>query len=440
MKTTDDRNIKIEKLDWNRALQLIKKIKPELSLLLKQISINTDDLFFYRASYAFGDKIIGDKQTFLSLENGGSIALVDKRIPEEISLDLCYDQERENPLGLVLSKTSELYMGAEALDYSSKLLRTGDFFGVPKALDSENPDRSSILNFNLNAGGRSLFMLPKISDNILYLKACQSLKLSIPSPQKTDEHWQIFVALATQLKSNWECEILYFSRKFIQALRLKEFSELSLYFYKTHAASYNAWHSMANIWQKELESINHKKLLAKYNQNLFNIIKYIFMSSANSEIGFAPLLDNDQAPVGEIQDFYKYAYGLENPIVMGVQKFNYKNNDELPIYISLNQRNTLLENINSSGKHTNISALSDIIYLNNSLREDILNDNVNSNNSLKNLIELTKITYFHNSPSNNTMVRSSKFIPLEDERFMQCGQTFPQRATFLNGCIRISKA
>lgn len=439
MKTLDGQKIKVNRVNWNDAIMLIDRIDHEFSDLLKQVKIDDVNIYFYKASYNFGDTIIHNKNTFLSLENGNKISFNDKNLPIELVKDLSYDLDSENPLGIILSKTSELYTNKNNLTCSSSLLRQNDIFGIPRALDKKNIDRSSVTNFNLNAGAKSLFMLSKISNRSAYAKIKQDLNIDITTPISASDHWQTFVEIATKIKSDWQCEILFFSREFINALKLREWSSVALYLYQLHSNSYTVWHSIAGIWHKDIEFIHHKKRLAKYNKNLFDIVKYIFMLSANGELGYEPLLDDEQAPVSLLKKTYHDLYGLENPIIMGLVKFDYRNINQLPVYVSLNQGNMISENISSSGKYTNMSALSDLIYLNQSIRSAILDDKVLMNNQLKELISHTKVSYYHNNSNIIHNIQDSLNIPLEDTRFCSNHDSFPIRSVFLNGCIKISR-
>lgn len=439
MKTKNGLGIRLDILNWNEAINLIKSINSEMSDVMKQIKFTDEEYLFYKASYNFGDKIIRNKETFLSTESGGSISINDPQIPREIGNDLAYDINSENPLGMILNKSCELYDERNGCAYSHSLLEKNYIFGIPKALDPRNSNRSSILNFVLNAGSRSLFMLPKISDRNSYIKLRQNLNININPPARVEDHWQTFVEITKQVKNDWNCDILFFSRKFIDKLKSKEWALLSLYLHRTHSSYYNAWHGMANLWNQQQELISQNKQMIKYNPNLINVIKYIVMLCANSELGCAPAINDDQAPISLIKDIYSRGYGLENPIIMTTSGFNFRDPESSPVYLSLHHPGLVLDSITSSGKKTNMAALIDIVHLNNLLRGNILNEASIGNNVLLELVKSTKISYYHNNAAESFEIKNVTDISASDDRFQFDGTQFPVSAAFFNGCIKIER-
>lgn len=440
MKTKNGREIKIVPINWNEAISLIKSINPEMVDVMKQVNFSGEEYTFYKANYRFGDKIIKNKETFLSLEDGESISVNDPQIPEEIARDLAYDIELENPLGMILNKSCELYDERNDSVKSHSLLGKNYIFGIPKALDPRNTNRSSIINFNLNAGSRSLFMLPKISDRNSYVKLRQILSLNINPPVGVEDHWQTFVKIIQQVKCDWTCEILYFPRKFIDKLRSEEWALLSLYLNKMHSSYYNAWHGMVNLWNQQQELISQNKQMVKYNPNLINVVKYIVMLCANSELGCAPAVDDEQAPITLIKDIYRDFYGLENPIVMTPAQFNFRDEAAKPVYLSLHHPGLVYDSITLSGKKTNMAALIDLVYLINLFRVNVLNDEPLNNNILLELVNATKISYYHNATTTESLeIKNIAEILETDDRFCADGKQLPTSAAFFNGCIKIER-
>lgn len=437
MKTKDGKELNVTALSWLDATTEIKKLHPELSDIMKQLDFSSKEFIFYKASYAFGNKILSDHDNFIPMKNGDCISVNDPQLPNDLRESLSFDNSRENPLGMILSKTSELYDHRNNEIYSRNLLFPGHIFGIPRALDSYNINRSSILNSNLNAGGRSIFMLNKISDKKCNKKVSQFLGINNPNTELLEDHWQTFVEIAKSSNSDWRCEILYFPRNFIKKLNLKEYASLSFHLHKIHSSYYDAWHGIGSLWRQQHDLMLKDKKINQYNPHIINIVKDLLMLGANSFIGYKPVTDNSQFPFELIKNIYKNEYGLTSPILMEAAKFNFRNPYSQPVYISFSYQKSICNNILLSGKKTNMDALREVTYVNNIVKSNILKL-FNKNNNLFQLISMIKLSYYHNKISEVTEIMRSLEVLQDDDRFQCEEDDFPGNSSFFNGCIKIS--
>lgn len=441
------KKLRLSRILITELLPLLELIKPELYSVLKTINLLDNDYHFYKASYRFGDKILHNKELYFTTEDGESLNITNEVIPNDIYNDLNYDLNIDDPLAMFLNKTSEgvILKDSEVID--SILLKSGDFIGIPRALNSGNIARSTISNYEINAGCRSLFMLSKIGDKKIYQKITKILGYEISIPQSMEDHWQTFAEISNNQNFFWSCEVIFFPRRLIRDLSTQKLSLLNICLSNIHYNTYNMKHSHASIWNIiYFISIEKNKLLNKYNQQYLNIIRHIFMLCSNSAIGFAPITSNEPGPINDITKFFKTYYGLNSPIIMGPNTFNYMEKYQNPVYLSLNYQQIMLNanDVNKYGiKKTNISILSDIKYLYGVYEKYIREEKKLNQSILFNIVNNIKIEYFnlHNNTRQNSGLINCEQIINGDSRFAEIGYELNavQTSSFFNGGIKITK-
>lgn len=440
LRTKNELPLNVVTLNFSEAVTQIKSRDPELSDILKQLKSKFSSLTFYKAHYHFGDNIIFNGKSYLPLIGSGGLSFCNENLPEEIKKDLAYDSISENPFGLIMQNTAEIFTTNDAGVKSITLLHPGDIFGIPRALDSNNSLRSSVLDLNMNAGSRSLFMLPKISDKAYSDRMQTKFNLKINTPESASDHWQTFRIISNQMKYNWRCEIIYFSREFITQLKSPECALLAMYLTNKHSKSYNAWHSLANIWENIFKAISVENNLNKYTPESLTFVKHLFMLQAGSDFGFAPATNNQTGPIHELQETYRDGYKLSNPVIMVPTSFNYRNTGELPIYTSLNHPITIHQKNSTTANKSQIALLDEIRTLYCIYRKKILTSDNLSDTTLAKILQTSGLSFYHTDPLNYKDVMQSNLIANDDRRFIdKNGENFNSSAPFFRGCIKISK-
>ena len=155
------KHLNINKISFDELLLLTEKLQPQFYHALSMLK-NKDEYVFYKAKYKFGDPILQDTKIYFSSNDGQSMAIDDPDLPDDLVADLIYDVKTEDPLAMFLNKVSEAYYAKDNDAINSILLSKGSFIGIPRALNTTKT-RSSIADKNINAGCKSIFMLPKIS-------------------------------------------------------------------------------------------------------------------------------------------------------------------------------------------------------------------------------------------------------------------------------------
>lgn len=441
LKTKDGRLLAVEKLTWADVVDAIDLTNPALAKTMRLL--HSLDYVFYRASYRFGDKIISNGKCYLPLQNGGSIAFNDLDIPDTLRNDLNYDK-KEDPLGLVLSKNSEFYLLGNDGVHTQSVVCPGQMFGIPKAIDANANDAStSALELNLNAGSRSLFMLSRIADQAYHSKIQKHYGIELSVPSTSQEHWAIFVDIANKANSPWRCEVIYFSRKWINQVKNDDWAPIARRLSEINRASYSIWHKVADLWNQTFHEIERdRKLDRYYSLQSIDAGKQLFKLAGHINYGFKPTTNDDSAPISLIIDAYTNIYdklAKQNylPIIMEAAKFDI--NRKYPIYYSINHSAVNQDELEFSKNKSQIARIDEIRRVVENYTKIILEEK----NHVKSLYDVTKATafsYYHINPEDYDKINNAALIGNDDIRFANGkSATFPANSLFFRGCVKISR-
>lgn len=444
LKTKNGRSIDVEELTLSDVVDEISSIDSDLATALDALAHNCSDLTFYKASYQFGSKIISNNNCYLPLSNGESISFNDKDLPDSLLADLYFNPDTEDPLGMVLNKTSEFYLFNSGIIQPYSLIGRGQMFGIPRAVYNDIKDiPTAAVNLNLNAGARSLFMLSSIGDQYHHSKLQAHYGIKLDAPTSLAGHWNVFVDLARKASSPWRCEIIYLPRKWIDKLKTPEWAIITNCLLKLQRMSYNIWHNGARVWETTFQNIERQKKLHSYPMNSLNIAKQLFMLAGNSAVGYRPAQDEDAAPISLLQNAYANMYSLkQRAIIMEPAKFDIQIG--IQVYHSINYPNISYENLEASRKKSQIKLLEELRWLHVFYMRYILEDcDINARVNAKSLYDITaaaSFSFFHPDGEKYPHINDAGLIPDSDPRFgqNQSGE-FPKNSPFFKGCIKISR-
>ena len=435
--------LNVEELSWDDAYPLIKGVLPSLSQVME--SYDNDDLKFYKARYYFGAKIFNAGKCYLPLKNGDSVDFNSELLPDSLVKNLSYDEKREDPLGILLSKTSELYLETGSRIMSHSVVNPGYVFGIPRAIDPDDsvhmPSRSS-LTWNFNSGARAIFFLNRITAKSKHEKLLKELKIKAVVPESTEEQWTVFVEIAKSLEFPWYSEVLFFSREFVQRIRKAESFQLANYLMMLHRGSYNVWHNTALIWNAVFSEIEQKKHLTHYSMYSIFTARQLFLIAANSAIGFKPAMTDSSAPYSAIKDTYGKIYGFkedgQSDVMMEPGVLDTTKTDS--IYYSIN--NPMLAEYTPDtfkGKSL-ISLLEEVFCIVKAYQDNIISEH-SQVESLYKVAKTTIFSFYHGNSDDGVCkdIQDSSLLAHEDERFTSSG-VFPETSAFFKGCIKITKS
>lgn len=422
MKTKDNREIRITKLSLHDLLDIfLEKGFSEIHNLISSLDLPTNQFTFYKAKYKFGVNIISKGVLQFSLEDNNLISINDPLTPPNIADDILGSHSLSNdPLGIIINNCAEGYLKNNGMINTEHLLHPGDFIGVPRALDPQNPNRSSILSYDVSAGSKSAFLLQSVRDRNVYNKIAKDLNLDIAIPESPSNFSQTFADIANHVSNDWFCEIIFFPRNFIDLITQKEFAPLYVYLNQVYVKNYSVKHNIFNLWQLlHFSKVEKDKLSLKYNFLYLQAIRYIFLVAAKSAVAFTPSTSDTMGPFSKIKAFFEKEYGVQNPIIMEPTFFDYDLSTQKPVYLGVMYQEYMRDIAEALSRRTKISILQDLSTLLNMYTSSINNNDYLKETTLGKLLKNVNIEYYHNSLDIKVSkhINSAEEIIKNDSRF-----------------------
>ncbi len=428
----------LEELKWSSVRDEVYKINPELAEKCDAIN-NHDKYPLFKISYPYGASIVHNGEFCLPTEDGRVISIKDDIIPEFFRKHLTYTYI---PLSLILNNSSEVFVKVQNRTIPLNFLMSGEFFGLFELMHFLTYMTSLDMPiWNVSAGVRSTFMLPRIADLVGHNRIKKKIGNDLTIPSNLEDHYKTFVDVNkhSDERDGWYNTILVFSNEWFIDQESKTYIE----FYKYLVTQ--CWQQLhllkdftefSSLWSVFTHAINQRNL--KPRPYLIDTIKHLILIAEGRGIAFKPTLNDTALPRSLIQRVYLNDYGLQEYIPTIMQPTKFTKNDK--VYYSLSFP-TLLD---SSPYFRNppsiiedqreIYRLLDILM--NTIHE-IENPNINA---LKDI----QFELFHSTNDPFGQIISSKNIAQEDPRFLEYSgnqkekRIFCSSSSFFNGAIAIS--
>ena len=433
----------IEKVFWPDVRAKIAELNPELTGIIDRLD---PPYPLFKAAFPFGTEFVKQGKLYLPNQRGDFVPLTDPAISNELRKELGYNVG-SNPVSMVLQKSVELFVSLDEsmLPFFFGLIPPGRLFSTSRVLSPLFSHQPAFL-WNITAGARNIFMLPKISDTASYKRLRKEFHLQVDKPKGIVDHWELFKEIATHdnFHDPWAMEVLFFSKQWFEHLGDTAWVEFHRYILQVGWETTEFWRNRF-IWDLMFSYIQRVRGI-KPNPYVADTVKHLLSIAAGAIPGMAPATDDSSAPISGLQRVFKDIYNLENylPIILQSKVFSLYEPCS-PIYYSL-QYPTTLEF--SSKLSDNTSALSDLYdvksllekYLH-SLRTGGLNI---EHTPLADIPRLVRFDYFHsdNNEGKYRDIQPTQNIPLGDACFASIKgmkqAAFPLQSTFVRGCIRIS--
>ncbi|MCX7122960.1 MAG: hypothetical protein NTV32_04735 [Gammaproteobacteria bacterium] len=304
----------IQKVKWSDIRESVVAANQGLAEAIDEIAPE-DQPTLYLAEYLFGEPII-DARGLNIHYNENLHSIHDEMLPTDLRKDLDYTRV---PAMICLNKTTEYFTDFNERVFPIHLLEPGTMMGAWEILDKSNTVYQHQI-WRVVAGARTLFMLPKITDQLSHSKMLRSFGLSeLPPPHNLFNQGKIFanIAQAPFLNCKWRAQVLIFGRGWFeqaQESKMKPFYNLLLeqaWCYTRHSRNHMFFEI---IWQFLAQAQAQTRL--KPNVYVLETVKHLINISTGSVMAFAPLQDQDDriAPVKTLQQAYLEEYGLKHYI------------------------------------------------------------------------------------------------------------------------------
>lgn len=433
----------LEKLTWRQAGSEIAQVNPAFSRIIDKLSPD-DKHWVVKASYPYGSQVM--ERSILSLPNaeGEIVPITDKSIDPEIAKGIGYNLN-SNPVSIVLNNSFEIYLPlSDRTIPLSGLIKPGTVFGASRVLNPQNTEQPVFI-WEMSAGARSVFMLPKITEDLKHKKLQKTFGITASLPRNLMQHWDVFRELANHAPAAkpWAAEILYFSHHWFEHLEDTEWVEFYQYFHNEGWAGTEHWRNQP-MWNL-VYSLILKDYESRPNAYVMDTAKYLLNMGVGAMTGLGPVSDTLSGPWDWVQKVYSEVYGVRNypPIIMHPQLFDMQNKSSSPVYYSLQFPNATEFKPSTRVKVSIISDLHEIRSLMLRYERDLLADNLNlSGTSLHALFKEVAYDYFHNTTDlhqgmKNT-VEMAEDTGLRTTLDGNVHDTFPSSCLFGRGCIRLS--
>ncbi len=434
----------IKEVAWDDVREQVKKVNPELHEIIDQLA--TDRTYkLYKGCYPYGYESVKQGKLFWVNSEGQAVPLTDHSIDNQLKNELGYNLG-SNPVSLVLKNSFEIFIIVEDHTIPFVVVPQGKMLSTWLVLEQQHDAfcQPAFL-WNVSAGSRSIFMLPKIStlDKYNYLR--KEFKLKNDVPRRLLDHGEVFKELANSpyFGDLWTAEILYFGKKWFGHLedQSHEWMQFYNYLYKKAWSGSEYWRT-AFVWDMAFSLIQKWKNL-RPNPYIADTVKHLLAMSIGAYPGFAPSTGDDLAPVSRLQEIIVGVYKLNDyaPIIVQPAYFSVQRKNR-PVYYSLQYPTTIGFSPKARKAPNKIMDLIEIQYLLGKYLSQIASNRLNLNGTPIALIpEKVKYDFFHSEQYIHEDVKNSSEIPEEDASFnvkKYADRKIPIQSTFLKGCVRIS--
>ncbi len=431
----------IQEFQWKDVREEVAQKNSELARIIDELNPGPKYTVF-KAYYRFGGEILKKGHLFIPDNKGTIIPLNSSDTPTYLRSKLNYNLG-SNPVGLLLNHMAELFIVMENHTIPLYgLIEPGKIIGTWRILNQGGSHNPAFI-WDMTAGSRSIFMLPKVSETMRFSKLTRAFGLKAEKPNSLFDHWEIFKEIANHpdFGETWTTEILFFSKEWFDRLDDKKWRDFELYLLK------NAWRGSEFfrnqfMWDLAFSLILQERNI-KPNPYISDTVKHLLAIGIGAFPGFASALSDEAAPIQRLQECIESIYQLSEyaPIIMHPHFL--KKELSRPIYYSLQYPTTTEFSPKSRKGSTKIFDLYQIKSLLTKYLANIHLDALNLGNTpIYDLPGKIQYDFFHTDPENYAGIRPSKEIPEEDNTFANVpegmSKNFPINSQFLRGCIRIS--
>lgn len=308
----------IEEVTWDAVRNHFKQINPELYQIIEQLS-PSKKLTFIKLTYAFGDLIL--KEGVLQLPS----KIFQKNLHSTHWRSTFQLDYSSIPLLFLLDKSCEVFTLENERVVPLKVFDSGRLFGTFE-IANYLLGQSYIPPWYATAGNRSLFTLPKISEQGRLKKLKAHFKLTSNTQIfSLQDHWYLFKQIAQDpnFTEPWSLSLLVFPQHWF------DFDKNDPAWYKFQFYLFKeAWNQSQQLrlkdelsihWQLSLKAIAQRKI--QPNPYLTHTLQHLLLIAQNQAPSFSLMQNNNLAPIRGLQEVLLEIYGLKKhyPNLMSIQ-------------------------------------------------------------------------------------------------------------------------
>lgn len=324
---------KIKFFSWKNIKSEINCVDPILTNIIDKIN-PLDDEKLIKINFPYGAKIIEKGKFRIPNESGELVPLDHVSISKSIRDMLDYNIGT-NPASLVVNNAVEIFIPLHGRIISLYgPLKSGAILSTSRILSTSMPHpHSPAFLWEMTAGARSLFMLPKITNNKAYGRLRREFGTHFIKPTQLNEQWQLFKKLTLCSHSQWNVEIIYFPKSWINRFDDPAWKDLRNYLLQSAWNGSEFWRNQF-VWKMVFSLIQEKRCL-KINPYIADIVKNLMFMTAGSVPGFSSATDDSVAPIKMLQSIFNDIYKLEYAATFMTSCLFSNSNSYNPVYFSL---------------------------------------------------------------------------------------------------------
>ncbi len=420
-----------EILTWSDVAEKVRRVNPGLSNVIDEID-PPKNWKIVKVRYAFGDEILRKGELFIP-HNNVLVGIEDPEFNFELSKLLSYSSM---PIGLTTHSTMELFIDYQEKIIPFSLMLPGKIFALWIALDANSPFHGKI--WNMVAGTRALFFLPKITDAIALKKLGKVFNINFQTPRSFWDQWFLLKELSSFQLDPWYLETIYFSAEWFKNGPKQN-----------HLRSFllgTAWRGTSFLRNDIVFDLIYSYAQAEKNIRidpyLVDIVKHLYALGCGSYPGFAFANSDLSAPINFIKEAFNNFYEIEySPTLMHTNYFD--PNMHTSLFYSLQLPTQLEFSPKSRKKTTNIDALYYILSSMKRLKSYIIDNRRDmQGQELYLWAENVSYQYYHSHPSEEYSIQpiinllNEEKILKEEELFYK--KPFCETNIFMRGLIKLS--
>lgn len=433
---------------WKDVRSSVMKVNPELAKVIDGCrSLHKYKL--YKATYQFGDRILDSGMLRLPTQSRKTVLFNDPSVPAKIKKDLDYSS---CPVFLSLDKKAEVFFEHGDRVFSFATMNEGLTIGLLENLD---PLVSFCLRsfWSISAGARSLFMLPKISEQAAHTKLQKHFGFIKESPKKYFDHFYTFKSIvdSSELQSLWSMDVIFFSEKWLQRDNAnKDWLRFYLFLldvlvrhsgYARNKATFDV------LWHLFIDELNKKH--KRPNNHVFGVVQHLLAIINGVAPGYRPAFqDETYAPITELQKVYVDIYKLNQfPTIMIPSHISTRVDDvNRPIYYSIKYMSGCDINVYKREMDSVLNILIQTCSLCGDFYRLTKSKQLKLDGTLiERLILSTELLYFHivSYKSATYSIMPAEIMPQYDPNLLlsSYGENLPfaGNSSFIRGCIMIRR-